>query len=161
MFHVELRQFPHVARAFNLTRTELEARILRPLAAARPVELNERRWSPEKVKLTVYEGPAIPVEEMGMGRGWGNVTKTGENVTDRLLAESREAIRSSPVLEGLKEAIVARTAEQRVGLDELLRLAGELAADVDVNQRVALAARATWELLGEDRVSLTGGGGSP
>jgi len=42
-----------------------------------------------------------------------------------------------------------------------LRLAGELAADVDVNQRVALAARATWELLGEDRVSLTGGGGSP
>ena len=161
MFHVELRQFPHVARAFNLSREDLEARILRPLAAARPVELNERRWSPEKLKLTIYEGPEISVDEMGMGRGWGNVTKAGENVTEQLLAESREAIHSPPALEALKKAIVARTAEQRVGLDELLRLAGELAADVDVNQRVALAARATWELLGEDRVSLTGGGGSP
>ena len=28
MFHVELRQFPHQARAFNLTREELDARIL-------------------------------------------------------------------------------------------------------------------------------------
>jgi len=160
VFHVELRQFPHVARAFNLSREDLEARILRPLAAARPVELNERRWSPEKVKLTVYEGPAIPVEEMGMGRGWGNVTKTGENVTDRLLAESREAIRSSPVLEGLKEAIVARASEQRVGMVELLSLAGALAADIDAGQRASLAARAIWELLSEGRVSLTGPGGT-
>jgi hypothetical protein len=161
MFHVELRQFPHNARAFNLTREELDARILRPLAAGRPVELNEQRFSPEKVKLAIYEGPELRVEEMGMGRGWGNATKAGENVTDRLLAEARAAVESPPALEGLKEAIVARTAEERIGVDELLKLAGELAADVDANQRVALAARATWELLGEGRVSLTSSGGAP
>jgi hypothetical protein len=161
MFHAELRQFPHVARAFNLTREELEARILRPLAAGARVELNEQRFSPEKVKLTIYEGPELPVEEMGMGRGWGNATKAGENVTDRLLAEARAALQSPPALEGLKDAIVARTAAGRVGMEELLELASELAGDVDANQRVALAARATWELLGEGRVSLTRFGGSP
>jgi hypothetical protein len=46
-------------------------------------------------------------------------------------------------------------------MEELLELASELAGDVDANQRVALAARATWELLGEGRVSLTRFGGSP
>ena len=96
-----------------------------------------------------------------MGRGWGNATKAGENVTDRLLAEARAALQSPPALEGLKDAIAARTAAERVGMEELLELAGELAADVDANQRVALAARATWELLGEGRVSLTRSGGSP
>ena len=62
MFHVELRQFPHVARAFNLSREQLFARILRPLAAGRPVELNDRRWSPEKAKL------AIRSEERRVGK---------------------------------------------------------------------------------------------
>ena len=30
VFHVELRQFPHVARVFNLSREELDARFARP-----------------------------------------------------------------------------------------------------------------------------------
>ena len=44
-----------------MTREELDARILLPLAAGRPVELNERRWSPEKVKVAIYEGPALAI----------------------------------------------------------------------------------------------------
>jgi len=157
VFHLELRQFPHVTRAFNLTREELDSRVLWPLAEGRPVEWNDRRWAPEKVKLAVYEGPKLAVEEIGMGRGWGNVTKSGRNVTERLMTEARDAVRSPPALEGLKDAIVARAAESPLEFEEVLRLSGELAADLDANQRMALAARAVWELLGEGRVRLAAG----
>jgi hypothetical protein len=153
MFHLELRQFPHTARAFNLTRAELD-QILQPLVAGRPVELNERRWKLEKTKIAVYEAPELGVEEMGMGRGWGNVTKTGEQVTEQVLDEARREVESPPALGALKDAIVARAAGAPVGFEQLLDLAGELASDADANQRVALAARAVWELLREGRMRL-------
>jgi hypothetical protein len=155
MFHVELRQFPHVARAFNLTGEQLFSRILRPLAEGRPVQMNDRRWAPEKTKIAVYDAPELGVEEMGMGRGWGNVTKDGENVTERLLAEARQEAESPPALDALKEEIVARAADRPVGFETLLAIAGELAVDADANQRVGLAARAVWELLRDGRVRLT------
>jgi hypothetical protein len=157
MFHLELRQFPHSARAFNLTREQLD-QILRPLAAGRSVEMNERRWNPEKTKIAVYEGPELPVEEMGMGRGWGNVTKDGEDVTDRVLGEARSEAESPPALAVLKHAIVARAAEQPVGFEQLLDLVVDLAADADANQRVELAARAVWELLRDGRLRLAPAG---
>ena len=157
MFHVELRQFPHVARAFNLTRQELDARILRPFAEARPVEWNDRRWAPEKTKIAVYQGPELPVEEIGMGRGWGNVTKHGEDVTGRVLAEARQDVESPPALDALKHAIAERARREPLAIRELLDLAGDLASDADANQRASLTLRAVWELLGEGRVRLTGG----
>lgn len=155
MFHLELRQFPHSARAFNLTRAELD-RILRPLAAGRSVQMNERLWAPGKTKIAVYEAPELPVEEMGMGRGWGNVTKTGRDVTDRVLAEARDEVESPPALDALKDAIVTRAGQEPVGFDQLLELAGRLASDADANQRVELAARAVWELLRDGRLRLSG-----
>jgi hypothetical protein len=158
VFHLELRQFPHVARAFNLTRAELDARVLRPLVERRVVVWDDRRWASEKVKLAIYEGPALEVEQIGMGRGWGNVTKSGENVTERLIEETRDAVRSPAALEGLKQAILVRAGEAPVGFEELLTLAGELAADLDSGQRTALAARAVWELLGQGRLRLSAAG---
>jgi hypothetical protein len=155
VFHLELRQFPHVARAFNLTRAELDARVLRPLVERRPVVWDDRRWTPEKLKLAIYEGPALGIEEIGMGRGWGNVTKGGENVTERLIAETREAVRSPAALDALKDAILARACIAPLGFDELLALAGELATDLEPDQRTALAARAVWELLGQGRLRLS------
>jgi hypothetical protein len=157
VFHLELRQFPHSARAFNLTRPELD-RILQPLAAGRQVELDERRWTSGKVKIAVYEAPELPVEEMGMGRGWGNVTKTGEDVTDAVLAEARGEVQSPPALDALKDAIVARTADGPIGFDQLLELASGLASDADASQRVELAARAVWELLRDGRLRLAEAG---
>lgn len=159
MFHVELRQFPHVARSFNLSRDELETGILRPLAAGRPVRWDDQNWNPEKTKVSVYEGPELAVEDMGMGRGWGNVTKHGEDVTRRLLSEARQEVEAPPELEALKDAIASRAASRPIGYYELLGLAGDLAVDADANQRVGIAARAVWELLGEERIRLTGAGG--
>src|SRR2546423_8463753 len=129
MFHVELRQFPHVARAFNLTREELDGRITRRWVQGQMVELDDRRWAPERAKLTIYEGRALAVEEIGLGRGWANVTRTGQAVTDRVLAQVRHAIQSPPALEELKREVAGRAARAPVSMDEVLELAAQLRPD--------------------------------
>jgi len=59
MFHVELRQFPHLARAFNLTGEELQERIVAPWVAGEMVDWGDQRWAPERARLTIYEGPRL------------------------------------------------------------------------------------------------------
>src|SRR5205085_3967881 len=90
VFHVELRQFPHVARTFNLTREQLDGRITRRWVQGQQVELDDRRWAPERARIAIYEGRALAMEEIGLGRGWANVMRMGEAVTDRVLAEARQ-----------------------------------------------------------------------
>jgi hypothetical protein len=154
VFHFELRQFPHVARAYNRERAELDTVILRPWVAGGPVEWGGRSWEPRKAKLAVYEGPRLAVEQLGMSRGWGNATKTGEDVTERVLDEVRQDIESPPQLAVLKDGIVARAGRAPVGMPQLLELASQLAPEVDANQSVSLVARAVWELLREGRLAL-------
>ncbi|MGB8879441.1 MAG: hypothetical protein WCD11_24215, partial [Solirubrobacteraceae bacterium] len=102
MFHVELRQFPHQTRAFNLTRQELDARILGPWVSGGRVELDDRRWTSDRARLTIYEGPVLTGDQLGLGRGWANVTRQGEDVTERLLAE---AAHPPPVAELKRELV--------------------------------------------------------
>jgi len=154
MFHVQLRQFPNVARAFNLTREQLDARILTPWAAGEPFEWSERRWSPEKVKLTIYEGPALRPDEIGLGRGWANVTRTGEDVTERVLGETERPGDREAALSALREEIAARCGAAPLLLRHAVTVAGELNPESLVSERLALAERAVWELLHLGEVSL-------
>jgi hypothetical protein len=85
MYHVELRQFPHNFRRFNLTEAELRETILEAWARGDWVDLGERKWSPHQAKLTVLEGPQLPVEQLSMGRGWRNAARHGHDVTERLI----------------------------------------------------------------------------
>ena len=65
MFHVELRRFPHVGRAFNLDRDELLARFVMPWIRGAEISLDERHWAHDvKTRLTVYDGPPIAPEEV-------------------------------------------------------------------------------------------------
>ncbi len=154
MFHVELRQFPHQARAFNLTREELNARIVGPWVSGRPLELDERHWSPERARLTIYEGPRLAADQLGMGRGWGNVTRAGEDVTARLLAEASAAPAHPAPVVGLKYDIVARCAGRALPVGDVVELVGERYPQSRVSERLALAEQAVWELLHEDAVQL-------
>ena len=156
MFHVELRQFPHVARAFNLTREDLDARITRPWVRGEAVELDDRRWAPERAKLVIYEGRALAVEEIGLGRGWANVTRSAEQVTDRVLAEVRQAIESPPALNTLKDELAARCAQTPLEMREVLELTARLEPDAPMDERLALARRAVLELLSEGAAKLSG-----
>jgi catechol 2,3-dioxygenase-like lactoylglutathione lyase family enzyme len=85
MFHIELRQFPHAARAFNLTCEQLRARFVEPWLRVEVVELDSQRFAPERAKLTIYEGPELETADIGMGRGWQSVMRRGEDVTEREL----------------------------------------------------------------------------
>jgi hypothetical protein len=151
MFHVELRQFPHQGRAFNLDRDELDRRILEPWLRGEPVELQDRRFDPDKAKLTIYEGRVLELNEMGLGRGWANVTRVGEDVTDRLLIDARAQALAPPDLDELKRGLLARAASGPLSMSDVLQVAAELGA--------AGAERdAVWQLLGEGQLVLSRAG---
>jgi len=150
VFHVELRQFPHQTRAFNLTREELDARILGPWLSGGGVELDDRRWTPDRARLTIYEGPALAADQLGMGRGWANVTREGEDVTERLLAEAAHP----PAVAELKHEVVARLEGGPIRLATLVELTGERYPQSRVSERLALCEQAVWELLHVGAVEL-------
>jgi hypothetical protein len=147
VFHVELRQFPNSVRAFNLSRDELMARIVGPWVSGVPVQWGERRWSPEKAHIAIYEGRNLGPEEIGLGRGWQNATRSGQDVTAQVLEEARVP----PALERFKEEVCARGP---VALPELVELAGESHPQARLSDRLALAEQAVWQLLHEHRVTL-------
>jgi hypothetical protein len=180
VFHVELRQFPHVARAFNLSAEQLHARIVGPWVRDQMVELDDRRWAPERAKLTIYEGPQLDTSDLGLGRGWGNVTRTGSDVTDQVVAAARTApastaTRSAPASAAARSAPASASPEDRPAPSPVAafkrRLLEELAGDpvplartpglatdralgVRASQRLAVAEEGVWELLHEGRVRL-------
>jgi hypothetical protein len=149
VFHVELHQFPHVARAFNLSAGELEARFLQPWVAARPLELDDRRWTPEKAKLKIYEGPRLRPEEIGLGRGWANVTRSGEDVTTRMVdeAKARRTPDSPASFRRLKLDLTARAGEEALPIADALALARAQHPGSRASEQLALAEQAIWELL--------------
>jgi hypothetical protein len=156
MFHVELRQFPHIARAFNLTREELLARILAPWVAGTSIDLNERRWTPEKTRLTILEGPELRPDEMGLGRGWANAGRAGRDVTAELVGEAEGALRAPPA--ELKEEIVALCDSGATQLDSVVELASRRNPNRRPSELLASAEQAVWELLHQGRIRILRGG---
>ena len=154
MFHVELRQFPHQTRAFNLTREELDERIVRPWLAGEPIELNDYRWLPDRATLTVYEGPLLEVADMGLGRGWQNVTRQGRDVTQEVLIEARDENGQLATAEDFKAEIATRSAAGAISISGLMELAGEWYPHARVSERIALCEGVVWELLHSVPVTL-------
>jgi hypothetical protein len=91
MYHIELRQFPHNVCRFNLSAPELGA-IVTPWVSDQSVEVGERKWRTDQAKLTILEGPRLGVEQLTMGRGWRAAERESEDVTERLLAEAKQAL---------------------------------------------------------------------
>jgi hypothetical protein len=151
MFHVELRQFPYATRAFNLDREELERRFLGPWLREETIEYGERHWSRDRATMTIYEGPALRPDQIGLGRGWANVTRTGTEVTKALLAEpAPEAVRAlseQAAVRVCKDAILAQLASEPVSLRAVLAIVDEQIGNRRASARLALAEQAVWELL--------------
>jgi hypothetical protein len=162
MFHLELRHFPHIARALNLTREDLDARVLGPWVAGESIELDDRRWSSERARLTVYEGPELTLDQMGLGRSWGNVTRAGTDVTERVLAEAeqlavqapRGAVSPTSAVQQLEQEILQRCASREIAVTEVIDLVNELHPGWRVSDRIALVERSIWELLHVERIAM-------
>ena len=146
MFHLELRQFPHTARVFNLDRAELDEKFLRPWVRGQMIDHDDRRWPPERTKMKVLEGPEIAQVDMGMGRGWGNVTKTSQEVTDTVIAEAERGAQARPEVEALKVA-VQEVAVRPVGFTDIIDLAVIGHPGWRASEQLSLAEQAVWELL--------------
>lgn len=157
MYHVELRQFPHVARAFNLGPEEVHTRFVAPWVAGTMIEHEDRRWAPERTRLTILEGPELRRDELGLGRGWATATKQGADVTDGLIAAARRAAAARPELEALKLAI-EEVAVTPIGLPDVMALAGAAHPGRRPSEQLALAEQAVWEMLHQHRLTLTTGG---
>lgn len=155
VYHVELRQFPHVARAFNLTSQELQERIVVPWAAGEMVDWGDRRWAPERARLTIYEGPALRTDEIGLGRGWANARRGGEDVTARVLADAQHPSARDSSVTQFKEELLGLCRGGRVEVREAMRLASAVHPDWRVSDRLALAERAIWELLHAGSLRIT------
>jgi hypothetical protein len=157
VYHLELRQFPHTAREFNLERAELDARFVRPWVKGEMIDFDERRWAPERTKLKILHGPPVALEELGMGRGWGQVTKDSEDVTDTVTAEAARGAQARPEVEALKEQIV-QAAGQVFDFGAIAALAGVAHAGWRASEQLSLAEQAVWELLHQERLTMLAGG---
>ena len=159
MFHLELRQFPHNLCRFNLDEQELRA-IVEPWAREMWVELGERKWSPHQAKLTVLEGPEIPLEQLSMGRGWRAAQRQSENVTERVLAAAKGAGEAgsevpprhsqpdaSLVADSLGLELLALLGDGSAPLSQAWRLAGARFPELSPGECLALAERAVGSLL--------------
>ncbi len=90
-YHLEIRDFPRNVNRFNMSGQEIGA-VLLAWVQERVFELVDQKWDPRTAELTVIEGPEIPVSGLSMGRGWPTAMREGRDVTDRVIAEAREAI---------------------------------------------------------------------
>jgi hypothetical protein len=148
VFHVELRKFPHVGRAFNMTEDELRARIVLPWVRGAPVEVQEQRFTSERARLTVYEGPAVAAEDRGLGRGWSNVTRDGENVTARVLEAAKELV---PNASEFKRKLLEAAP---IPIARAVSLTGSAGGGWRASELLAVAEQAVWELLHEGRLTI-------
>jgi hypothetical protein len=162
VYHLELRHFPHSLFRFNLSEQELRA-IVEPWTREPLVELGEQKWRTGEAKLTILEGPELPLEQLSMGRGWGAAQRKSQDVTERVLAAARAAgtppgapAQESPqpssadaalVADSLGLELLALLGDGPAPLSRAWRLAGARFPERPPSECLALAERAVGSLL--------------
>jgi hypothetical protein len=164
MYHIELRQFPHNLCRFNLTEQELRSAIIEPWAGEQWIELGERKWSPHQARLTVLEGPSLPVDQLSMGRGWRNAQRQSQDVTQRMLDAARHTSQDqagsvSPASERLLAdslglELLANLAAEPVSLRHAWQLADTRHPERSPGESLSIAERAVRSLLHSQLVIL-------
>jgi hypothetical protein len=130
-YHLELRQFPRNFTRFNLTGQEIGT-IAWTWAQERMLTIDGEKWSPAEATIIIIEGPSIPIERLSLGRGWPTALREGEIVTDRVIAEAREAIRESFAAAGQGPQPASNGVPSSAGVDQLalgIELGGLLGPD--------------------------------
>jgi hypothetical protein len=155
VFHVELRQFPRVAYAFNLSEEELRTKFVVPWVRGQVIEYGDLQFSPERAKLTIYEGRRLETADIGQGRGWANARRGGEDVTDRMFGAATSPTGGNrAALEEFKQVVLAQCASGRIGVHQVMWLANARYPEQRVSERMALAEQSVWELLHQGRLTM-------
>lgn len=154
VFHLELRHFPHVARVFNLSREELDARFARPWVSGTVIEYEDHKWTPDRARLKIYEGPELRLDEIGMGRGWPTVGKTSQEVTETVLAEAQRGSEARSSIATFK-AMLRTAAATAMTFGEVVELSSCEYPTWRASERLALAEQAVWEMLHQGTLTLS------
>jgi hypothetical protein len=158
VFHVQISQLPHSARAFNLHRDTLFTTVVEPWLRGDTIELGDRTWNPAKAELTVYEGRELRPDELGMGRGWSNAVRAGDDVTARVIDEARRQAEppraQASALERFKEEVLEQCGAGRIGIHQVMWLASAEFPGSRASERLALAEQSVWELLHQHRLRM-------
>jgi hypothetical protein len=173
VYHLELRQFPHNLCRFNLKEQELRV-IVEPWARGQWVELGERKWSPHQARLTILEGPRIPMAQLSMGRGWRNAQRQSQDVTERLLAPAQQIERSATgapprdsvpaggaLADSLALELLSLLVDAPAPLSLAWRLASERCPDRSAGECLTLAEQAVRSLLRSSLIVLLPAGTLP
>lgn len=75
-----------------MSESELVAEVLAPWVSEGLVNLGERDFSARQARLTILDGPELPVSELSMGRGWSAAERQGRDVTAQMLGAARQAL---------------------------------------------------------------------
>lgn len=157
VFHLELRQFPHTARAFNLSEPELRTGILEPWSTGQIVRWAEQDFDPRRARLRIIAGPALAAHQLSMGRGWQEAQRQGREVTAALLpAPSPPTAPAVPAqaLQELKAELQATAAAAPLTLGAAVQIAVQRMPQLPAAQAAQLAEQAVAELLREGAVAL-------
>jgi hypothetical protein len=178
VYHLQLRQFPHNLCRFNLTDAQLRP-VIEPWAHDHWVELDDRKWNPYQAKLTILEGPELPVQQLSMGRGWRNAQRGSRDVTERVLAAARQASGTEPsapdpgptsaspqpapvtspevalLADSLALELLSLLERDAVPLSQTWRLAQARLPDRAASESLALAEQAVTSLLDRRLIVLT------
>jgi hypothetical protein len=154
MFHVEMRMGTDVVRQFNLNEQGLWTRFLAPLMADRPFTLEGHEFIPRTTRINIFEGPQLRPDQLALGRGWQNAERSGNDVTEAVLARAREHVSAAqaapptvPVPDALRERLIGRLTAGPVSFDEITDMATELMPASAVGEQLATAERAALDLL--------------
>jgi hypothetical protein len=170
VYHVELRESPQVAHAFNLGAARLQAEVMGPLLAGQIFEFGGSEWVPQRMTIVVLEGPELPLHRLGMGRGWINARRVSEDVTKEVLDAAKAASAANAGLASAAGRAGAARAPD-IERDILARCAvgprrpprpppprAEIVApDASAGERLVLAEVALNHLLAEGQVELCRG----
>jgi len=88
VYHVELRQFPHVVRRYNQSHEQVTALAV-PWVKEEWVQVDDRKWNMNQAELTILEGPQLSMPELAMGRGWGAAQRKSKDITELVLSAFR------------------------------------------------------------------------
>jgi hypothetical protein len=169
MFHVEIRAGMQVVRKFNLTDRRLWLEFLAPLMADKEFSVEGHEFVPRQSRLTIYEGPELRPDQLGMGRGWQNAERSASDVTERVLARTREHVAANAQtaaadatpppttaasVDLLRERLIGRLSAGPITGQELCSIAAELMPDSGENERLESARQAVWALLERDAAQL-------
>ena len=141
-----------VVREFNLDEREVWTRFLAPLMADRDFTLEGHDFTPRKTRIAIYNGPELRPDQLGIGRGWQNVERTGNDVTGEVLAKAREHVgvtrtTAPPTWEILRERAIGRLSAGPISYDEIVAMAANLMPDSTAGEQLAAGERAAVELL--------------